>query len=79
VLFRRAAWQCSRRAASVPCTGAHMHCSHHITAERACREDEEAWKALVKRGMERDCSWDRSAEQYEQVMTWAKTDLPYCG
>jgi starch synthase len=50
-----------------------------LTARRGCREDEEAWKALMKRGMERDCSWDKSAEQYEQVITWAKTDLPYCG
>jgi hypothetical protein len=33
----------------------------------------------MKRGMERDSSWDKSAEQYEQIMNYAKVDMPYCG
>ncbi len=41
-------------------------------------EHKEAFRAIQKRGMERDSSWDTAAQQYEQIMTWAMTDMPYC-
>lgn len=31
----------------------------------------------MKRGMERDSSWDKAAVEYEQVFEWAFTDPPY--
>lgn len=34
---------------------------------RKVYEDKEAWEGLVRRGMARDFSWDRSAAQYESV------------
>lgn len=33
----------------------------------------------MRRGMEKDFSWNKAAEQYEQIFEWAKVDLPYCG
>jgi starch synthase len=33
----------------------------------------------MRRGMERDFTWDKAAKQYEQIFEWAKHDLPYCG
>lgn len=38
-----------------------------------------SWKELMKRGMERDSSWDNAAIQYEQVFEWAFIDPPYAG
>ncbi|KAL0317993.1 UNVERIFIED_CONTAM: Soluble starch synthase 1, chloroplastic/amyloplastic [Sesamum angustifolium] len=36
-------------------------------------------EGLMKRGMERDSSWDVAATQYEQVIEWAFIDPPYAG
>nr|XP_043633783.1 soluble starch synthase 1, chloroplastic/amyloplastic [Erigeron canadensis] len=36
-----------------------------------------SWHGLMRRGMERDCSWDSAAVQYEQVFQWAFMDPPY--
>jgi hypothetical protein len=33
------------------------------------REEPDKWKALQLRGMARDSSWERAAQQYEQVRT----------
>ncbi|KAK6926019.1 Glycosyl transferase, family 1 [Dillenia turbinata] len=41
------------------------------------REHKSTWEGLMKRGMERDCTWDSAAEQYEQVFEWAFMDQPY--
>lgn len=41
------------------------------------REHKSSWAGLIKRGMERDCSWDNAAVQYEQVFEWAFIDPPY--
>eukprot|EP00983_Pelagomonas_calceolata_P117419 1160413-Pelagomonas_calceolata.AAC.5 len=38
----------------------------------------ERFRELQTRGMQRDASWDLAAQQYEQIMTWAVTDPPYC-
>ncbi|KAK4350969.1 hypothetical protein RND71_030282 [Anisodus tanguticus] len=36
-----------------------------------------SWEGLMKRGMERDYSWENAAIQYEQVFDWAFIDPPY--
>ncbi|KAF9601132.1 hypothetical protein IFM89_017037 [Coptis chinensis] len=41
------------------------------------REHKTSWEGLMKRGMERDYSWDKAASQYEQVFEWAFFDQPY--
>jgi starch synthase len=41
------------------------------------REHKDSWAGLMKRGMERECSWDNAAVQYEQVFQWAFIDPPY--
>ncbi|RAL51464.1 hypothetical protein DM860_010966 [Cuscuta australis] len=41
------------------------------------REHKASWEGLMKRGMERDCSWENAAVQYEQVFAWAFMDPPY--
>lgn len=33
----------------------------------------------MKRGMEKNMSWDNAAIQYEQVFEWAFIDPPYAG
>ena len=38
--------------------------------------DARAVQVLMRNGMQRDLSWDRSAAEYEQVFTWAFTDPP---
>eukprot|EP00803_Ostreobium_quekettii_P008010 evm.model.scf_397.12 EVM.evm.TU.scf_397.12 scf_397:88005-91260(-) len=43
------------------------------------REHPDSFKSIQKRGMVRDSSWDKAAQQYEQVFTWAKIDKPYVG
>jgi len=34
------------------------------------------WEALVTRAMSKDFSWDKSAEQYEQIFDWVQMDEP---
>ena len=41
---------------------------HAITTLKHHRDD---FRALQKRGMERNSSWDLAAQQYEQVFEWA--------
>lgn len=41
------------------------------------REHKCSWEGLMKRGMQRPCSWENAAIQYEQVFEWAFTDPPY--
>ncbi|KAL6508308.1 Pentafunctional AROM polypeptide [Orobanche hederae] len=43
------------------------------------KEHKSSWEGLIKRGMERDSSWDNSATRYEQVFEWALMDPPYAG
>lgn len=28
--------------------------------------------------MTREASWDQAAQEYEQIISWAKMDAPYC-
>ncbi|KAI3749103.1 hypothetical protein L6452_12682 [Arctium lappa] len=46
-------------------------------AIRIYKEHKTSWEGLMRRGMERDCSWDNAAVQYEQVFEWAFMDPPY--
>ncbi|GLC42205.1 hypothetical protein PLESTB_000642100 [Pleodorina starrii] len=39
------------------------------------RED---FRKLQLRGMTREASWDQAAQQYEQIISWALMDPPYC-
>ncbi|CAH9059020.1 unnamed protein product [Cuscuta epithymum] len=41
------------------------------------RKYKTSWEGLMKRGMERDCSWENAAVQYEQIFEWAFMDPPY--
>ncbi|KAI3457998.1 hypothetical protein Pfo_014661 [Paulownia fortunei] len=43
------------------------------------KEHKSSWEGLMKRGMERDSSWENAATQYEQVFEWAFIDPPYAG
>ncbi|KAK9724826.1 hypothetical protein RND81_05G101200 [Saponaria officinalis] len=47
-------------------------------ALKTYREYKPSWAGLMKRGMERDSTWDSAAARYEQVFGWAFTDPPYC-
>jgi glycogen synthase len=38
------------------------------------RDEPDKWQALQLRGMSRDVSWERAAQQYEQVLTEAMAD-----
>jgi starch synthase len=38
----------------------------------------DSFRELQARGMARDSSWDKAAQEYEQIFEWAKFDLPYC-
>ncbi|KAL0400590.1 UNVERIFIED_CONTAM: Soluble starch synthase 1, chloroplastic/amyloplastic [Sesamum latifolium] len=49
------------------------------TAVWTYKEHKPSWEGLMKRGMERDSSWDIAATQYEQVIEWAFIDPPYAG
>jgi len=40
-------------------------------------KNHDAWKGIMERGMEQDFSWNHSAEQWEQVFSWALGDPPY--
>ncbi|XP_076935851.1 soluble starch synthase 1, chloroplastic/amyloplastic-like [Bidens hawaiensis] len=46
-------------------------------AIKTYRKHRSSWLGLMKRGMERDYSWDNAAVQYEQVFKWAFIDPPY--
>jgi len=41
------------------------------------KHHQEDFRKLQKRGMERDSSWNNSAQQYEQIFDWAAFDSPY--
>ncbi|PIN27121.1 Starch synthase [Handroanthus impetiginosus] len=43
------------------------------------RDYKSSWEGLMKRGMEKNSSWDDAATQYEQVFEWAVIDPPYAG
>ncbi|KAL3846178.1 hypothetical protein ACJIZ3_003581 [Penstemon smallii] len=43
------------------------------------KEHKSSWEGLMKRGMERNSSWDNAATEYEQVFEWAFIDPPYAG
>jgi hypothetical protein len=40
------------------------------------KEYPESWQKLMRSGMQQDLSWDRSAQQYEQIFQWAMMDPP---
>ncbi|XP_061998143.1 soluble starch synthase 1, chloroplastic/amyloplastic [Rosa rugosa] len=48
-------------------------------AIRTYKEYKPSWDGLVKRGMEKDFTWESAAIQYEQVFEWAFIDPPYVG
>ena len=42
------------------------------------RNHPDSFADLQSRGMLRDSSWDKAAQEYEQIFEWAKVDEPYC-
>ncbi|CAN1250784.1 Starch synthase 1, chloroplastic/amyloplastic [Linum perenne] len=48
------------------------------TAVETYRDHKSSWEGIMKRGMEKDYTWDNAATQYEQVFEWAFIDPPYC-
>ena len=40
------------------------------------RNHKKSWAALMRNGMQKDLSWDKAAEQYEQIFEWAMMDPP---
>ena len=38
------------------------------------REYPESWQNLMRSGMKQDLSWNKSAQQYEQIFYWAMMD-----
>lgn len=42
------------------------------------RQYKTSWEELMKRGMQRDFTWESAAAHYEQVFEWAFIDPPYC-
>ncbi|KAL6127586.1 hypothetical protein ACLB2K_070950 [Fragaria x ananassa] len=46
-------------------------------ALRTYKEYKPSWDGLMKRGMEKDFTWESAAIQYEQVIEWAFIDPPY--
>ncbi|KAK9204555.1 hypothetical protein WN943_014817 [Citrus x changshan-huyou] len=46
-------------------------------AIRTYREHKSSWEGLMRRGMEKDYTWENAAIQYEQVFEWASIDPPY--
>lgn len=44
---------------------------------RTYRDHKASWEGIMKRGMERDYTWENAAIQYEQVFEWACIDSPY--
>ncbi|KAL8148427.1 hypothetical protein AgCh_005698 [Apium graveolens] len=49
------------------------------TAVATYRDHKDSWDGLMKRGMERNSSWDNAAVKYEQVFGWVFLDPPYVG
>ncbi|KAH9609215.1 hypothetical protein KSS87_000475 [Heliosperma pusillum] len=47
-------------------------------ALKTYREYKPSWAGLMKRGMERDSTWDSAAAKYEEIFGWTLTDPPYC-
>ncbi|KAL4204766.1 hypothetical protein AMTRI_Chr01g111450 [Amborella trichopoda] len=47
-------------------------------ATQTYREYKNSWEGIMRRGMERDYTWEKAAAQYEQVFQWAMMDPPYC-
>ncbi|CAI5965910.1 unnamed protein product [Closterium sp. NIES-64] len=47
------------------------------TAIQTYREHKDSWQGLIQRGMTQDMSWNRAAQQYEQIFEWAVKDKPY--
>ncbi|KAF6146064.1 hypothetical protein GIB67_033423 [Kingdonia uniflora] len=43
------------------------------------KDHKPSWEGLMKRGMERDYTWDNAASHYEQVFEWVFADPPYVG
>mmetsp|Transcript_12360 Transcript_12360/g.43027 ORF Transcript_12360/g.43027 Transcript_12360/m.43027 type:complete len:104 (+) Transcript_12360:129-440(+) len=41
------------------------------------KNHKEAWQELVKRCMQQDFSWNRSAKRYMEIFGWAKIDPPF--
>lgn len=46
-------------------------------AIKTYREHKTSWEGLMKRGMQRDYTWENAAIRYEQVFKWAFIDPPY--
>lgn len=46
-------------------------------ATRTYRVHKSSWEGLMKRGMQRDYTWENAAIQYEQVFEWVFLDPPY--
>lgn len=55
----------------------HAYLSIHML--QTLRGHEEDFRALQRRGMAQDLSWDKAAQQYEQIFEWALIDPPYVG
>ncbi|CAI5511493.1 unnamed protein product [Closterium sp. Naga37s-1] len=47
------------------------------TAIQTYREHKDSWAGVMERGMLQDMSWNKAAEQYEQIFGWAMQDKPY--
>ncbi|GJP32218.1 hypothetical protein CLOM_g16813 [Closterium sp. NIES-68] len=47
------------------------------TAIQTYREHRDSWTRMMERGMLQDMSWNKAAEQYEQIFQWAMLDKPY--
>ncbi|CAI5959059.1 unnamed protein product [Closterium sp. NIES-65] len=47
------------------------------TAIQTYREHKDSWARVMERGMLQDMSWNKAAEQYEQIFGWAMQDKPY--
>ncbi|CAG9461329.1 unnamed protein product [Pedinophyceae sp. YPF-701] len=59
-----------------PCTAASLIHSLGL-ALATYRDHPKAFEGLQRRGMERDLSWNKAAESYEEIFRWAKIDPPY--
>ncbi|KAG8663160.1 soluble starch synthase 1, chloroplastic/amyloplastic isoform X1 [Manihot esculenta] len=46
-------------------------------AVKTYRDYKSSWEGIMKRGMERDNTWENAAIHYEQVFEWAFIDSPY--
>ncbi|XP_015865817.1 soluble starch synthase 1, chloroplastic/amyloplastic [Ziziphus jujuba] len=48
-------------------------------AVQTFKEHKSSWEGLMKRGMQKDFTWESSAVKYEQVFEWVFLDPPYIG